>query len=313
MIALIIASVLQVIPVTHANNAPESVWNPAELRIGEVDHVYRITRHETTVGQFCGFLNAGNGEHFATTQTPFVQVAEVDGVYVPAMHSEHPIETSYVAATAFASWMTETTGVPWWIPSESEWVKAVHYEPAIESYWRFPNRSHVQPTASLPTLDDNSCNSSPSTAGFESVGSYPNSKTPWGLLDATGNAHEWTSTYFEGDELWEADTYLMCRGGHWRWLSDHGQVGYRAGTHRKQPTHTGQGFRICTTPVVGDLNFDGVVDYPDYQIFITHFGTSYTDELNHWEQGDFNGDNLIDFVDFSDYFLPAFGSSDPYQ
>ena len=308
MFALILAVVFPLSPITHANNAPETAWNPPSQQIGAVDHVYLISKYETTVGQYCEFLNDGNSQYFPATQTPYIQVNLDNGTYVPAMNSDHPIETDYVGAVAFAAWMTIETGFDWWVPTESEWIKAAHYNPTTETYWWYPNSSNTRSTASTPTLDNNSCNSSPGTNGFEPVGSYPNSVGPWGLLDAAGNAHEWTSTYFEGDELWEPNTYLMCRGGHWRWLSDHGQVGYRAGTHRKQPTHTGQGFRLATEPYPGDLNFDGLVDYPDYQIFLTHFGTA-----GGWEEGDFNGDGLVDFLDFSDYFLPAFGTSDPRQ
>ncbi len=87
-----------------------------------------------------------------------------------------------------------------WIPTPDEYTKAVFYDPnrygtSQGGYWLYPNRSNTPPVGGPPgtpgaetgsgsyPYDPNNPNR------FYPVGSYPNSQTPWGLLDGSGEAH----------------------------------------------------------------------------------------------------------------------------
>ena len=64
-------------------------------------------------------------------------------------------------------------------------------------YWRFPTRSDTAPVGGFP--GQGQTNAGFIGGGLERlipVGSYPDVQSPWGLLDASGSAAEWTSTAF---------------------------------------------------------------------------------------------------------------------
>jgi len=93
-------------------------------------------------------------------------------------------------------------GAKYWIPSLDEWIKAVYYDPNKDGpggggWWTHPNGSDTALVPGLPGGGETS-------AGIEGVdwrdlleipvGSYPDTQTPWGLLDASGGASEWLET-----------------------------------------------------------------------------------------------------------------------
>ena len=45
----------------------------------------------------------------------------------------------------------------------------------------------------------------------------------------------------------------------------------------------------------GDANFDGIVDYPDFQTVEANYG----DTNAYWEQGDFNDDGVVNWQDLN--------------
>jgi len=83
------------------------------------------------------------------------------------------------------------------LPTEAEWERAGGGDDGVK--WAWGNRS--------PTCDDANfrfvswyCHTS-----VIEVGHYPNSISPWGLLDTAGNAWEWTSDYYDSDYYTYAD------------------------------------------------------------------------------------------------------------
>lgn len=84
----------------------------------------------------------------------------------------------------------------YWIPSASEWLKATYYDPNRHGvdqggWWLAPNSSDVPPVSGLPEEGGQT------SRGVDwirlPVGSFPNTLSPWGLLDVSGGPEEWTS------------------------------------------------------------------------------------------------------------------------
>ena len=93
-----------------------------------------------------------------------------------------------------------TPGARYWIPTMDEWVKAVYYDPnkygpGQEGYWRYPVSQDTPPVYGLPGTPGAQSAAGVLTAPFTPpVGAYPNAISPWGLLDASGGATEWTES-----------------------------------------------------------------------------------------------------------------------
>jgi formylglycine-generating enzyme required for sulfatase activity len=96
-----------------------------------------------------------------------------------------------------------------WIPSMDEWVKAAHYDPdrfgegpgGEGGWWDFPNASDTQLIPGRPELggQTNAGSDDEWPSGQErphEVGLYPDTQSPWGLLDVSGGASEWTESVF---------------------------------------------------------------------------------------------------------------------
>lgn len=45
------------------------------------------------------------------------------------------------------------------------------------------------------------------------MGSYPDVQSPWGLLDTTGGAREWTESWSTDDEFLQNGRYVMAASG----------------------------------------------------------------------------------------------------
>ncbi|MEO1718111.1 MAG: hypothetical protein AAFR76_13490, partial [Planctomycetota bacterium] len=90
-------------------------------------------------------------------------------------------------------------GAKYWIPTLDEWMKAVYWDPdnpAEGGWWEFPNSSDRPPVAGPPGIGET--NAGYLDTSFDwldfRLNQYPDTQTPWGLLDATGSASEMTST-----------------------------------------------------------------------------------------------------------------------
>lgn len=87
-----------------------------------------------------------------------------------------------------------------WIPSLDEWTKGMHYDPdrygpGEEGYWTYPNSGNTVSVGGYPSQGGQTSAGIPFTgnpAGWVPVGSYPDVRSPWGLLDGSGGESEWT-------------------------------------------------------------------------------------------------------------------------
>ncbi len=100
------------------------------------------------------------------------------------------------AGGTFTDQLTHSPGAKFWIPTLDEWLKAAHYDPTKNGqggWWEYSNSSDTAPIPGAPGVGETS-------AGYRTdglpqwdypLGSYANTKSPWGLLDLSGGAQEW--------------------------------------------------------------------------------------------------------------------------
>jgi formylglycine-generating enzyme required for sulfatase activity len=160
----------------------------------------------------------------------------------------------------------------WWIPSEDEWYKAAHFDPAKPGgagYWNYPTRSEVPPRDALtpdangfppekplapaanfneiykPMRRGNGGVLTPVCA-YASDDARHDSSGPWGTCDQAGSLWEWTDAVYPGT------ANRIVRGGSWgpgltpplkTKRRDYGPMG-ASGYYRDDDT----GFRLATTP-----------------------------------------------------------------
>lgn len=108
----------------------------------------------------------------------------------------------------FTDQITRSPGAKYWIPSLDEWIKAVHFDPNAEDsdhpgtgrWWEQPNGTDEPLIGGAPGEPGTQTSANVTTPPPEEfrrwtdvpLGSYPDEETPWGLLDASGGAWEWT-------------------------------------------------------------------------------------------------------------------------
>jgi serine/threonine-protein kinase len=97
---------------------------------------------------------------------------------------------SYDDANAFAAWRSKRDGVQYRLPTEEEWEYAA----------RGGDQDNVYPWGNS-WVEGNAVTESSGATSPKPVGSAPNDKTRWGVMDMQGNVYEWTSTkakYYAG-------------------------------------------------------------------------------------------------------------------
>ncbi|MEL7472294.1 MAG: SUMF1/EgtB/PvdO family nonheme iron enzyme [Planctomycetota bacterium] len=102
--------------------------------------------------------------------------------------------------------LTHHPDARFWIPTLDEYLKAAHYDPAkstdetgapVPGWWAYGHRSDELPVPGLPGEGDSAQGLDPTELGvlfsdYIGVGAYPESVSPWGLLDVLGGSGEWT-------------------------------------------------------------------------------------------------------------------------
>lgn len=111
---------------------------------------------------------------------------------------------SWFDAVAFCIWLSHRTGKRISLPSELQWQRAAQGD----DNRRYPYGKHFDPKR---------CNTRESGIGAPTaVDTYPNGKSPFGVLDMQGNVWEWCLTEWQTDELHlEGNNPRVLRGGAW--------------------------------------------------------------------------------------------------
>ncbi|MGV3721664.1 MAG: SUMF1/EgtB/PvdO family nonheme iron enzyme, partial [Actinomycetota bacterium] len=131
---------------------------------------FYIDRHEVTVAEYARFVAAAG--HPAPPDWP-------GGKPDPKRMSHPVVNVSWRDANAYARWAQKR------LPTEAEWEKAARGEDGRTLPWGSAwdaARANVEgPKGNQP---------------LKPVGSYPGGASPYGALDMTGNAWEWTADWY---------------------------------------------------------------------------------------------------------------------
>jgi len=173
---------------------PEGLSDAQPQKIIILD-TFWIDMHEVTNAQFAHFV----------TETGYVTTAEKKGssyvmywrqdnfAYVPGADWQHPFDrdsnitgqddypvtqVSWDDAHAYCNWGGRR------LPTEAEWEKAARGVDGRLFPW-----GNEAPNPGLLNFDYN-------YKGPVSIGSYPESISPYGVLDMSGNVWEWVSDYY---------------------------------------------------------------------------------------------------------------------
>jgi len=173
----------------------------------------------------------GPGERWKLRDVPDAGMLPVTGInwreaarYANWLHNDQSpepwaIENGAYDASTFSTnpngtyndQLTRSPGARFWIPSLDEWLKAVHYDPNRHGggqggWWLYPNSSDSQPAPGPPGVGQSSAGWQDPVTRFGEwlipLGAYAEEVTPWGLLDASGGATEWTESDFSNNRMW---------------------------------------------------------------------------------------------------------------
>lgn len=115
------------------------------------------------------------------------------GKPIPGQEALPVTFVSYDDAVAFADWRSKRDGKQYRLPTEEEWEYAA----------RGGDQNNIYPWGNA-WVEDNAVTNSTGSTMPKAVGSAPNDKTRWGVMDMMGNVYEWTSTkatYYPGSTL----------------------------------------------------------------------------------------------------------------
>ena len=272
---------------------------------------------------------------------------------VPGKETHAMTKVSWYGAVAYCNWCSGREGKPlcydlsnWTcnfavsgfrLPTEAEWEKAAGWDPVEQKHYRFGGHTDG---CGYNCLDGYGANYWSSGDPFES-GPQPLT-TPVGYYDGTTH---------EGYPTQDAKSFYGCRdmsGNVWEWCNDWYSYGYydnspgtdpagpplgdmrvvRGGGWGNEPFQSRSakrgpdlptdrdvniGFRCAVRVMIGDLNFDGRVDFGDINPFVL-----YLTDFALWQStypacpppnGDLNGDGLYpDFGDINPFVALLAGS-----
>jgi serine/threonine-protein kinase len=151
------------------------------------------------------------------------------------------MEVSWFDAQAYAEWLAQKTGLPYRLPTDTEWEKALRGADGR----LYPMGNHIDPAFAKLRA------SRPEASQPEIVGAFPLDESPYGVRDMAGGVAEWTATPIDGARLpalGEEGTAAATgrqayyRGGSWGISYLVHEMRYTMAVDRRVP---GNGFRLA--------------------------------------------------------------------
>jgi hypothetical protein len=139
---------------------------------------------------FCNWLHNDKDASLAAIE---------DGAYDASTFGKNPDGT-------FTDQLAHHPDAKFWIPTLDEWLKAAHYDPdrygpGQEGWWIYPHASDQPPVSGPPREGESSAGYvHPEFSSKEwdiPLGAYPDTLSPWGLLDTSGATGEHIEEAFQ--------------------------------------------------------------------------------------------------------------------
>lgn len=207
-------------------------------------------------------------------------------------HGKLSDEWAFETGVFDTSTFKQIDGIPWepqpvhspaaryWIPTEHEWTKAAYWDPnkngeGVGGYWWYPNGTNLALPIDIMPEDGGVRNGGHLEFGFPlSVGSFPETLSPWGVQDLSGGEWEWAERHnpnpvfhlrvFTGSVWFDTLYNEPYTPG----IYDLDRLGYLGGTGVVDP----HGLRLATTPTSPvDFNQDGYLNFFDISVYISMF------------------------------------------
>lgn len=238
-------AVKPVVPVTEILPAP-FVW--CDIPEGGVSvgaqqvsvPAFRMAKHPVTFAQFQAFIDAPDGYRNAQWWADLARREHTPGKQQWPIDT-HPREgVNWYEAVAFCRWLSDKTGLPISLPTESQWQRAAQGDDGREYPW-----------GGGP--DETKCNTRESGLNKTTpVDQHPAGVSPFGVLDLAGNVWEWCLTKLASpyqhpeDNDMMGDAKRVVRGGAFNAYQSSARATYRNGIDPDVRSLT-QGFRVVTT------------------------------------------------------------------
>jgi len=265
---------------------------------------------------------------------------------LPDKETHPATEVSWYGAVAYCNWRSAREGKPlcydlsnwscnfavpgYRLATEAEWEKAAGWDPAEQKHFRFGGHTDG---CGYDCLDGYGANYWNSGDPFESGtypwstpvgfydgtthGAYPteDARSYYGCYDMSGNVWEWcydwySSGYYSNSPSTDptgppSGIWRVVRGGGWA-NNPASSRSAKRGPDGPSDRDVNIGFRCAVKVMIGDLNFDGRVDFGDINPFVL-----YLADFASWQavypdcppaNGDINADGLYpDFADINPF------------
>jgi hypothetical protein len=164
-------------------------------------------------------------------------------------------------------------GARFFMPTLDEWTKGAYWDPSKSDgaggYWRFPNGSDDEPLPGLPS-EGGERNAGERPTFPLGVMSYPDVRSPWGMVDMAGGRRELSETARRVENL---SVRRRCGDSFTNWAIGDPYSGDQLGFSTETGIGVPDGLRLAVRSAYhpADLNEDGVLNFFDVSRFIRLF------------------------------------------
>lgn len=172
-----------------------------------------------TAERYCNWLANGSPSAANGDEEAILEASTETGPYTFSQQGNQEISTFHPEAT-------NTEGLLYYIPSETEWVKAGYYKGngTNSGYWAYPTQHDVAP-ANGQGDPSNQANYRTLATGWKTrfsnpvlteVDHFEETFSFYGCRDMGGNVAEWTTSLGEWSSYHDNSSNAIVRGGSWQ-------------------------------------------------------------------------------------------------
>jgi formylglycine-generating enzyme required for sulfatase activity len=130
--------------------------------------------------RYCNWLHNGKSSDLASLDTGAYDASTFSGTFDPPPLTDGD---------------AHLPGAKFWIPTVDEHLKAAYYDPRQDYWWLQPNGSDDFIPDDQTSADDRARPTDENWLRFP-LGLYPDTRSPWGLLDLSGGGQEWNEDWY---------------------------------------------------------------------------------------------------------------------